>query len=301
MKKDNIFNIRWIETFRDIKDILEQIRLKWVFDQKDLFITYKDGILEYKIRQGKLEILSLEEIEAEKMAIKKRLIHGPVKVSKEMDALIKLGKQYTLPGIELEISEEDWQIYNECVFLYSEKYAEYLLALNNHNQKAQECISLDFELHNKSNQTFYDLIIYIYFPDDLEIVEDPYDNPPKAPDTPPKPRVLQMSLFETKNFREKLIEYKEKLKFKRYNKTENVLSRLVSPDFSHLINTPFKILDDNGLQVSLDRLTQSHCFDIDGYTFHFKQSEIERKLKINWKIFTGKPSRTIEGELTIII
>jgi len=129
MKKDGVLDIKWIEPFKDIREIMEQIKLKWIYDQKKIFITFMDNSIKFYITQEEVKIYSDEKIKSKKEEIKSECLHIPIKETDEMKPIKDLIENFPFPRIK-NISEEDWQIYNECVELYSEKYGEYLISLN---------------------------------------------------------------------------------------------------------------------------------------------------------------------------
>ena len=55
------------------------------------------------------------------------------------------------------------------------------------------------------------------------------------------------------------------------------------------------------MQIKRANLTQYHYFEIPKYDFQIIDKEENKKLKINWEIYVGTPSQTLEGELWVII
>ncbi len=299
MKKNGMLDIRWIETFKDIEEIIEQIKFKWIYDQKKIIITFPDDSIEYHIPQHQIKNFSEQEIIKKNEEIKAEYIHKPLKESKEIDQIKELVEKIPFPIVK-KISDEDWQIYNECVDLYSEKYGEYLVALNEYNQKMSKYCSLRFNLHNFAHFTLYDITIYLNFPEGLEIQNDALEDPPEEPKPPPKPTKIAI-LFgrHSYDFGTEIRKYKKDLK-----KIPSIISGIFAslmPDITPNIDSPFKILDDGRLQIKIDKITQYHYFKIPEYDFQINNGEKNKKLKITWEIFVGNPSQTLEGELRVII
>lgn len=168
MKKDGIFDIKWIEQFKDIRENMEQIKLKWIYDQKKIFMTFMDDSIKFHVTQEEVKIYSEEEINSKKEEIKSEYLYNPIKETDEIKAIKDLIENFPFPRIK-SIFEEGWQIYNECVELYSEKYGEYLISLNKYNQEMSKYCSLGFNLHNYAHFTLYDITAHISFPEGLEI------------------------------------------------------------------------------------------------------------------------------------
>lgn len=301
MKSSSTFNIRWIEHFRKVEEIISQIKLKWLFDEEDLYISFKGDIEEFNITQMKQKINSEEEIEKEKNEIRENLIHKSGDFSKERQKMIDLIKEHPYSGGIGGMIEVDWSLYNDCVEIYSEKYGEYLLALDEYNKKKNEQVRIDFELHNNSQSTFYDITLYIKFPRECEIVKDSLGAPPNPPNPPPKPSKLHILFNRNHDFKRELNNYKDKMEMSSYGKIlSNVLSSIM-PDMSLLMESPFRILDSNKLQIKLDKLTQGHYFEIQEYQFHISATDPNKEFKIKWEIFTGSPSTKMEGNLKLKI
>jgi len=301
MKKDGILDIRWIEPFKDIGEILEQIKFKWIYDQKKIIITFMDDSIEYHIPQQQIKLYSEEEIKKRKEKIKSEYSCESAKESEEKKQIKELVEKFPFPRVK-KILEEDWQIYNECVELYSEKYGKYLIALNEYNQKISEYFPLRFNLHNFAHFTLYDITAYINFPEGLEIQSKPLEDPPEEPKPPPKPKdsVLLLNGF-TYDFGKEIRKYKEDL-IKIPSFFSGVLPGLMPDiDISSLIGSPFKIFNKGRLRIKIGRLTQQHYFEIPEYEFQIKNKEENKKFKISWEIYVGNPSQTLEGELWVII
>lgn len=299
MKKDGIFDIKWIEPFKDIREIMEQIKLKWIYDQKKIFMTFMDDSIKFHMTQEEVKIYSEEEINSKKEEIKSEYLHIPIKETDEMKAIKDLIENFPFPRIK-SISEEDWQIYNECVELYLEKYGEYLISLNRYNQEMSKYCSLGFKLHNYAHFTLYDIIAYISFPEGLEIKTEPLDDPPEEPRAPPRPKEIALLFNEfTYDFGAEIRKYREELKPSIFSSIFTSLMPKI--DIPSLIDSPFKILDDGRLRIKIDNLTQYHYFEIPEYDLQINNEEENKKLKITWKIYVGNPSQTLEGEIWVII
>ncbi|KKN19917.1 hypothetical protein LCGC14_0940890 [marine sediment metagenome] len=299
MKSNGIFNIRWIEHFQKIEEIINKIKLKWQFEEGDLYISFKGDIDEYSITQAKHKINSEEEIEKEKNEIRENLIHIPGELNKEKQKMIDLIKEHPYSGGIGGIIEVDWSLYNVCVEIYSEKYGEYLLAMNEYNKKKTEQVGLDFEMHNNSQSTFYDITVYIKFPKGLEIFQDILGEPPNPPDPPPKPSKLQILFNRNHDFKRELSNYKDKIERSSYAKLLSNAFSSIMPDMSLLMKSPFRILDNNKIQIKLDKLTQEHYFEINGYKFRISATDPNKEFEIKWEIFTGSPSLKKEGNLKL--
>jgi len=301
MKKDGILDIRWIEPFKDIGEILEQIKLKWIYDQKEIIITFIDDSIEFYIPQQQIKLYSEEEIKKKKEEIKSEYSYEPAKESEEKKQIKELVEKFPFPRVK-RISEEEWQIYNECVELYSEKYGKYLMALNEYNQKISGFCSLRFTLHNFTHFTLYDITVYINFPEGLEIQNISLEDPPKEPKPPPKPKDLTLLLNRfTYDFGKEIRKYKEDL-IKIPSIFSGILTSLMPDiDVSSLIDSPFKILNKGRLRINIDNLTHQHYFKIPKYEFQIIDKEENKRFKISWEIYIGNPSQTLEGELWVII
>ncbi len=301
MKKDDILDVRWIEPFRDITEILEQIKFKWIYDQKEIIITFIDDSIEYYIPQQQIKLYSEEEIKKKKEEIKFEYSYEPTKESEQKKLIKELVEKFPSPRVK-KISEEDWKIYNQCVELYSEKYGKYLIALNEYNQKMSEYCSLGFNLQNFTHFTLYDITTYINFPEGLEIQNKSLEEPPEEPKPPPKPKDLAMlSNSLTYDFGKEIRKYKEDL-IKIPSIFSGILRDLLPDiDISSLVDSPFKILNKGRLRINRDKLTQQHCFKIPEYEFQIINKEENKKFKISWEIYIGNPSQTLEGELCVNI
>ncbi|MBA7528988.1 hypothetical protein ES705_21180 [subsurface metagenome] len=301
MKKDGILDVRWIEPFRDIREILEQIKFKWIYEQKEIIITFMDDSIEYNIPQQQIKLYSEEEIKKKKEEIKSEYSYEPTKESEQKKQIKELVEKFPFPRVK-KISEEDWQIYNECVELYSEKYGKYLIALNEYNQKISEYCSLGFNLHNFTHFALYDITAYINFPEGLEIQNKSLEDPPEEPKPLPKPKDLAMlSNGLTYDLGKEIRKYKEDL-IKIPSTFSGILTGLMPDiDISSLIDSPFKILNKGRLRINIDKLTQQHYFKIPEYELQIINKEENKKFKISWEIYVSNPSQTLEGELCVNI
>ncbi|MFW9879335.1 MAG: hypothetical protein ACFFG0_40170, partial [Candidatus Thorarchaeota archaeon] len=180
------------------------------------------------------------------------------------------------------------------------KYGEYLSKLNEFNQKMRKYCNIGFNLHNNANFTLYDITIYISIPEGLDIQTEPLDDPPSEPKPPPKFNESKL-LFNEFNydFGKEIRKYREELKTSGFS---SIFSSIMPEiDIPTLIKSPFKILDDGRLRVKIDNLTQSHYYKIPIYGFLIKDDEENQRIKINWVIYIGTPSQTLQGELWVVI
>lgn len=257
--------------FPEFRQLIKKLYNKEI---RKIYLTFLDDSIEYHIPHQQIKIYSEEEIRRKKEEIKSEYLYVPLKGNKQNKLIYELTKKFPLPGIK-KISEEDWLIYNECVELYSEKYGEYLVTLNEYNQEMSKYCSLGFNVHNGTNFTFYDITAYIGFPEGLEIQNKALKDPPEEPKLPPRLKMNGMTFNRfTYDFGTEIRKYREELK-----KIPSILSEIstfLMPDITPFSDSPFKILDDGRLQIKRANLTQYHYFEIPEYDF---QIMIKRKIK----------------------
>lgn len=101
-------------------------KFKWIYDQKMIFITFMNNSIELNMTQEDVKLYSEEEI---KEKIKSEYLHISSEESDNFKTIKELVERSPILKVK-SISDEDWQIYNECVEFYSEIFYKNVLNLN---------------------------------------------------------------------------------------------------------------------------------------------------------------------------